>query len=271
MDPKYIGAIVVVVVIIGIWIMSKPKPQPTSGQTDVAAMASLQDTLKNVSSNVEGFDDSEFMKDPAVYKDNNIQNLAKNATTAMNLLIDPKNQKLCTRDPTELYQLMNNIDSVLHQAFKMGVSLNNSTYPQAIANLMLIRLTLVGIATYKKNYIRVAKNETGNVMSVLVLPGLQRHIVSIIDKIFDDYENLPMNVRMYVDENKARLEAQFSINTEEVKPVRGKKSSQANKDKAKNSIQSSFMRTIPISTFVVVLVLLASKIEQPDCNIVKSS
>jgi hypothetical protein len=271
-----IGVVVVILVAIFIWYKSEPKAQPTSKQTEIASMASLQDTMKAISTTTEGFDDLGFMRDPNVYKDTNIQNLAKNATVSMNLILDPKDQKVCTKNPTQLYELMNNIDSFLNQVFVMGIPLTNTTYANAIANLMLIRLTLVGIATYKKNYIKLVKNTEGEVTSVVVLPGLQSHIVSIIDKIFDTYSTLSVPTMMYVDENRTLLESQFNINITELKPKRNSRGnverpSASAKYSAKNSIQSSFSRTIPVSTFSVVLVMLASRTEKPDCNAVKSS
>lgn len=270
-DYRFIAVALAVIagVIILVWYSSKPKLEPTSTQTDIASMASLQNTMKSIATTVEGFQD-EFLSDETVYKDTNVQNLARNATVSMNLLVAPKNQALCTRTPTKPYELINNIDSVINQAFSIGIDLSNNTYPTAIANLMLIRLSLVGVMTYKKNYMKVNKNETGDVMSIMVLPGLQRHIITIVDKIFDEYESLPMNVRMYVDANKERIDTQFNITQENIKPKKKQRASNDAKDEAKMRIQSSFARTMPVSTFVVVMVLLASRIEKPDCSAIRS-
>jgi hypothetical protein len=136
---------------------------------------------------------------------------------------------------------------------------------------MIIRLTLIGISMNKKNYLRITTDSAGSVVSIGVLPGLQRHIVSVVDDVLDHYDDLPSYMKAYVDQNRERLEAQFGFSQEEVKPKKGKKSSRESKEMAKQKIQSSFSRTIPIETFMVVMMMLASRVEKVDCARIPSS
>lgn len=176
---------------------------------------------------------------------------------------------LCVSVERTIDDLIRNIGLVIYLAFQKQADLSDPAFMYNITSLMLIRYSLVSIAENKRDLIRVNKNAAGKITSLVLRPRMARLLGNLVDKIFDQYYDLPANLREFVDVNQIALEIQFGVTLGDVKATTsvGRRDA-ASKAAKKNALMSNAGRTFSINIFSVCMVLLASREETSGsaCN-----